>query len=385
MELLESRETEARGFPWIIYVLGKGAWRISRAESRLTYSNRGYNMSNRVLRVMGVLCLGSIAGGVGAREVRTDPGFEVAGSSSFAIWVPDDPASSAWYQRALGLRELLHQEWHPPAAWTEGVDPFPIADDLYYVGTAGLASYLVTSEEGHVLIDAPMRENTQLVLSNIRRLGFEPSDIRVQVATHAHFDHVGGVSAMLEVTGAELVLSEYDGALVAGGGGPGALSPYPPARADRIIGHLEAVTVGDRTLTAHLTPGHTRGCTSWSGVVEVGGDPLTFVLVCSLTVLPDYRLVGDEETYPGIARDYCSSAAHLRTLEPDIFLANHGEFMGLAGKIRALAAGDQRAFVDPASYSTYLDRAEAAIERALEELGHEGGCAAILEAPGTVP
>lgn len=271
--------------------------------------------------------------------------------------------------------------WQSPAVWTEAIEPFQIADGLYYVGTAGLGAYLVTSDQGHILIDAPLRENTQLVLANIRKLGFEPTEIRLQLATHAHFDHVGGVADMLQASGAELVLSEPDAATVAEGGGPAALSPYPPAQADRLVGHMETVSVGDLTLTAHLTPGHTRGCTSWGGAVEIGGEPLTFVLVCSLTVLPDYRLVGEEETYPGIARDYCTSVAHLRTLRPDIFLANHGGFMGLTEKAAVLAGGDERAFVDPAGYTAYLDRAESAIEQVLEDQGLEGGCAAIMADP----
>lgn len=284
---------------------------------------------------------------------------------------------------ASGVEAQEEPRWQPPPAWTEAMDPFQVAQGLYYVGTVGLASYLVTSDEGHILIDAPMQANTQRVLSNIRRLGFEPSDIRVQLATHAHFDHVGGIAGMLEATGSDLVVSEGAAALVASGGGPQALSPYPPAQADRVIGHLETVSVGDRRLTSHLTPGHTRGCTSWSGEVEIDGDPLTFVLVCSLSVLPDYRLTGEDETYPGIARDYCSSLEHLRTLRPDIFLANHGGFMGLADKVRALGTGDDRAFVDPARYTSFLDGAEAAIERALGEGGHEGGCSTILEGSST--
>lgn len=119
---------------------------------------------------------------------------------------------------------------------------------------------------------------------------------------------------MREATGADLVLSHHDAALIADGGGPGALSSYPAADADRIVGHLQTVSAGDRGLTAHLTLGHTRGCTSWSGTVTIGGETLTFVLVCSLTVLADCRLVGEDEMYPGMARDYCNSVAHLRTL-----------------------------------------------------------------------
>lgn len=422
-----------------------------------------YRTSGRAIVMLGVLCAVSVAEAQEAAEASTDPGFEIVGPGFFAIRVEDDEASSAWYQKALGLREIRHLEdddgshsirilsraglalelirlgspgpdetsplglfkaglyvddieaafawvrslgastderiftdetlgapsfvfrdpdgnrlqvferWQAPPAWLEAIDPFRIADGLYYVGTAGLASYLVTSDEGHILIDAPMQANTQLVLSNIRRLGFEPRDVRLQLATHAHFDHVGGIAGMREATGAELVLSEEDARLIGQGGGPRA--PFRAAQADRLIGHLETVAVGNRTLSAHLTPGHTRGCTSWSGEVEIGGEPLTFVLVCSLTVLPNYRLVGEDETYPGIARDFCTSLAHLRSLEPDIFLASHGDFMGLAEKLRALTAGDERAFVDPERYGSYLDRAEDAIETALEDQGHQGGCA----------
>ncbi|HET9949458.1 MAG TPA: subclass B3 metallo-beta-lactamase [Longimicrobiales bacterium] len=265
--------------------------------------------------------------------------------------------------------------------WMDPVEPFTIAEDLHYVGTVDLAAYLLTSDEGHILIDAPLEENVELVLANVRTLGFDPTDIRVQLASHAHFDHVGGLAAMLEATGAELALSSADAAYVEQGRDFGlSTAGYRPARAARILDHLDTVTVGDLTLTAHLTPGHTPGCTTWSGEARIEGSTYTWVSVCSLSVLPGYRLTGPDATYPGQGRDYCASVAHLRSLEPDVFLASHGSFFGLEEKLAALRAGDARAFVERERYAEYLDRAEAAIERQLAAEGHQGGCEALLAA-----
>jgi metallo-beta-lactamase class B len=264
--------------------------------------------------------------------------------------------------------------------WTEPMEPFQIGEGLHYVGTAGLAAYLFTSDEGHILIDVPLDENVERVVANIRALGFDPADVRIQLASHAHFDHVGGIARMQEITGAELVLSEADARFVAEGrdfGLPG-LDGYPPARAGRTLRHLETVTLGHWRLTAHVTPGHTAGCTSWSGDVVIAGRSYRFVSVCSLSVLGSYRIVGPDPTYEGQGRDYCRSLAHLRTLDPEVFIAPHGSFYGLEEKLAARRAGDALAFVERERYVAYLANAERAIERALAEQGHSGGCAALV-------
>lgn len=264
-------------------------------------------------------------------------------------------------------------------SWTQPIAPFTIADGLHYVGSAGLSAFLFTSDDGHILIDAPLDENVDQVLSNIRSLGFDPSDIRVQLASHAHWDHVGGLARMLDATGADLMLSAADAHYIRQGEDFGlATSGYRGASPDRILEHLDTVRVGDIALIAHLTPGHTPGCTTWSGTVEIDGEPLTFVSVCSLTVLGHYRIVGDDQTYPGQGADFCRSLAHLRTLDADVFLGTHGAFFRMAEKLEALRAGDARAFVDPDGLSRYLDSAGAAIERALRDQGHSGGCAALV-------
>jgi metallo-beta-lactamase class B len=259
----------------------------------------------------------------------------------------------------------------------QSVEPFEIADDLYWVGSDDLASFLFTSSEGHILIDVPLEENVDRIVANIRRLGFDPADVEVLLASHAHFDHVGGLARMAEITGAQVVLSRADGEMIArGGAGPTQAGPtYPPVRADRTIEHLDAVTLGGWTLTALVTPGHTPGCTSWSGGATLGGERVSFVSVCSLSVLGGYRLVGENPTYPGMGADYCRSLATLTQLDPDVFIAPHAGFFDMEDKLAALRAGDARAFVDPEGYRTWVERAGATIERTLEEQGQVGGCA----------
>jgi metallo-beta-lactamase class B len=262
--------------------------------------------------------------------------------------------------------------------WTQPIEPFEIADDLYYVGSADLAAYLFTSEEGHILLDVPLEDNVGLIVGNIRRLGFDPEDIEILIASHSHYDHVGGLALMRAITGARVVLSAADAEIVAKGGeGPTGAGAYTPIHADQTIAHLGTVSVGGWTLTAQLTPGHTPGCTSWSGNAAIGGEELTFAFVCSLSVLEGYRLVGPDATFPGMGVAYCRSLSILRGLSPDIFLAPHGSFIDLDEKVTRLRGGDLRAFVDPDGYTAYLERAATTIERTLAEQGHVGGCATL--------
>jgi len=265
--------------------------------------------------------------------------------------------------------------------WTNPREPFQIADDLYYVGTEGLSSFLFTSDEGHILIDAPLDENVPAIVENIRSLGFDPTDIRIQLASHAHLDHVGGLAAMERITGADLVISEPDAPYVEAGrdfGLGGMTDGYPAVHVTRTIGHLETVRLGDIELTAHLTPGHTPGCTSWSGTVEIQGEPYDFLSVCSLSVLGNYELGGDTPTYEGQARDYCTSVAHLESLDPDIFLGAHGVWFAVDQKQARRIAGDVEAFVEHEMYRAYLARARESIERRLAQAGYIGGCAALM-------
>ncbi len=263
------------------------------------------------------------------------------------------------------------------ASWTQPIEPFQIADDLYYVGSADLASYLFTSDEGHILLDVPLEDNVGMMVENIRRLGFDPADIEVLIASHSHFDHVGGLTLMRAITGARVYLSAADAEIIARGGeGPTASTAFTPIQADVIMNHLDTVQIGGWTLTAQLTPGHTPGCTSWSGNVTLAGGPFSFAFVCSLSVIPGYRLTGTDATFPGMGEAYCRSLSTLRALSADIFLAPHGSQMALDEKMARRSLGDRRAFVDPEGYRAYLDEAAGSIERKMASEGHAGGCAA---------
>jgi metallo-beta-lactamase class B len=274
------------------------------------------------------------------------------------------------------------KQFEVQASWTGAIEPFAISDNLYYIGSQELTSYLITTDAGHIVIDAPLEQNVDMQLANIRKLGFDPQDVHLVIASHGHFDHTGGLAKLLEATGAVLVLSEADAELVENGGKGdfflGDRAAYPPATATRTLEHLETVSLGGVTLTAHLTPGHTRGCTSWSGETTIDGDPVSFLSVCSLTVLQGYQLV-DQPSYPGIARDFCASVRHLERQAVDLFLASHASFIGLAQKVERLAQGDKRAFVDPEGYQAYLKLARERIEKTLAEQGQSGGCSAVLD------
>ncbi|REK08672.1 MAG: subclass B3 metallo-beta-lactamase [Acidobacteria bacterium] len=272
-----------------------------------------------------------------------------------------------------------------PESWLRPVEPFAVADGVYWVGSEELAAYLLTGDEGHVLIDAPMEQNAERILASVRALGFDPADIEIVLATHGHFDHTGAVAAVIEATGAELWLLPAAAELVgAGGRGDfflGDRAGYPPARAARVLADGEEVRRGELRLRALATPGHTRGCTSWSFRANVDSQPVEAVLVCSLSVLPGYRLVGESASYVGIGSDFCRSLAKLEALEPELFLSNHGSFLGLETKRRELQSGVADAFVDPEGYRDYLRRARLQIEDTLREQGGQG-CSDLLRRPG---
>ena len=267
-----------------------------------------------------------------------------------------------------------------PANWTEPAEPIQIADNLYYVGSAGLAAFLFTSDEGHILLDAPMEENVPMILANIRKAGFDPADIKIHLASHAHFDHVGGFAGLIEATGGELWMSEWDAPYVAAGNDFGLdTKGYPPATPDRTFGNNEVVQVGDLKLTPLVTPGHTPGCTTWTGEVTIEGKPHSFLAFCSLTILPMYTLSGDEATHPDLPDMFCRSAMKLRAQKPDIFLANHPFWFDMEEKRAAREAGDAKAFVDPEGYQTFIQQVSGDIDRILTERGFEGGCTSIIE------
>ena len=258
-------------------------------------------------------------------------------------------------------------------SWNQPVPPFRIAGNLYYVGASDIAAYLVTTPEGHILLDGGFPETAPLIRESVKKLGFRLEDVKILLNSHAHFDHAGGLAELQKATGAKLFASKADAPVLASGGKGdpvlGDQKALPAVRVDRLLGDGDTVTLGGTTMTARLTPGHTRGCTTWTMKVEDGGRRHDAVFVCSTTVLPMVKLTG-KPSYPGINEDFARTFNTLRGLPCDIFLAAHGSFFSLKDKAERLRKGGKgdgpNPFVDPGGYRKYLDRAEGLYRQHLE-------------------
>ncbi len=257
-------------------------------------------------------------------------------------------------------------------SWYAAVEPFRIIGDgpsgVYYVGTKGLAMYFIPTDAGHIIIDGGMPGQGKYVADAVRKLGFDPAETKILLNSHAHLDHSGGLAELKSITGAQLVASEGDQSALEGGFYLGSEDDTalnaPPVTVDRIIAEGEQVTLGGITLTAHITPGHTRGCTSWMMDVAQGGASYQTLFFCSATVAAN-RLIGPPQ-YEGIVDDYRMTFALTRDWTPDVFLANHAEFFGMAEKREKQLAGDPAAFVDREAFGLYMSRLETAFETALQ-------------------
>jgi metallo-beta-lactamase class B len=249
--------------------------------------------------------------------------------------------------------------------------PFKIGEGLYYVGSVDYASYLLTSKAGLIVLDGGDAETGKQILANIRTLGFDPANVKVLLNTHQHFDHAAGLAALKKAApGAKLYASAPDGPIIADGGRgdpflKGARFEYEPVKPDVTLADGQKVAFGGWTLTAHVTGGHTKGCTTWTFPVTVAGKVRQAQVHCSSSVLPGYKL-GKTETYPGQTADYEKSFATWKSLPCDVFLASHASFFGLAAKKQALDAGKLDAFVDPAGCKAFYAKQEAAFRAELK-------------------
>lgn len=258
------------------------------------------------------------------------------------------------------------------AAWNKPFPPHRIADNLYYVGTSELSTYLIATTQGCLLINPSYDSTVPQILQNIGKLGFHSNDIKILLISHAHDDHAAGCARMKQLTGAKLMVMEQDAAEVeAGGKGDFQYhdQQWPPVKIDRVLRDGDKITLGDTALTAHLTPGHTKGCTTWTMRARLGGRERDVVIVGSPNVNPGYQLVGNK-LYPGIAQDYETTFRVLKSLPCDIFLGAHPGYYGMAAKHRKLEAGDSEAFVDPPSYRAYIEDREQAFRKELARQRH---------------
>lgn len=262
---------------------------------------------------------------------------------------------------------LAQDEEDTRVGWNRRAEPFTIVGNVHYVGVAGLGAYLITTPEGHILIDGALPESAPRIIESIRQLGFEPTDIRYLLNTHAHVDHAGGLAEIQAVTGARIIASEGDrGALEAGR--HHGLTNYgtwwfPPVHVDQIVADGEAIKLGDVRMTAIITPGHTAGCTNWSLPVQDGVRELTVFFFCSASIGGN-RLVGNTE-YPGIVDDYRHTFDRLERVEADVVLANHPEVADLFERRDQQIAGDDDSFVDPAALGEIIKAFRESFESGL--------------------
>jgi metallo-beta-lactamase class B len=285
-----------------------------------------------------------------------------------ALFVSAVPAQA---QSVSDLLAQMKTRWNAPS------EPFKVIDNVYYVGTAGLSSFLVTSPGGHVLIDTGLPEANPLIKENIAKLGFKVSDIKYLLNTHAHMDHAGGLAEFKKETGAQMVASAGDKPLLEGGYYPGAeeeeLLKFPPVKVDRVVGEGDKVTIPDTVgkgrakrdlvLTARMTPGHSPGCTSWTTVTREQKWNHTVVFFCSATVGLN-RLVG-KPTYPGIVEDYKKTFGAAKGIIADVFLAPHTEMFKMEEKRAVIGKYGVNPFVKAGEFHAFVRDAEKAFNEEL--------------------
>jgi len=255
-------------------------------------------------------------------------------------------------------------------AWTEPFPPFRIAGNLYYVGSKGLANYLITTPQGHILINSDLEANVPLIKASIEQLGFKFSDVKILLISHAHWDHNAGSARLKALTGATYMVMDADVSVVESGGkldfhyGSEPAMLYMPMRVDQVLHDGDEVKLGDVVLTAHLTPGHTKGCTTWTMTVRDGGKTFQATIIGSPNVNPGYRLVGNDK-YPTIAEDYNRTFRVLKSLPCELFLGAHGAYFGMEAKYARMKSGVADAFVDPQGCAAFVAQKEQAFRSEL--------------------
>ena len=251
----------------------------------------------------------------------------------------------------LALMPLAAQQ-NISSEWSRPFPPHKVIGNVYFVGSVDLGSYLITTPEGHILINTDFEETVQVIRAGVEKLGFKFTDIKIILGSHAHGDHMEADAMVKQLTGGRVMAMEQDipalKKIMPGG------KKHP---VDRVLHDGDDVKLGGSTLTAHLTAGHTKGCTTWSMKATEAGTTYDVVIVCSLGWNPGYVLVNNKG-YPQIADDYVRSFATLRKLPCDIFLGAHGSFYNLDAKYAELMKGGTNPFLDHPGYLAYIDLKE---------------------------
>jgi len=260
---------------------------------------------------------------------------------------------------AVGIASAQESDWRQP------FDPIKIVGNVYYVGTRGLSSFLIVTPAGGILIDSGEAASVPFIRANVEKLGFRVGDVKILLTGHAHFDHVGGLADLKRLTRAQVVAMDADQDALEAGTDRSALggSGWTPVHVDRVIKDGDTVALGGTTLTAHLTPGHTQGCTTWTMEATENGRRYQVAFVCSVTVNEGVHLVGNTRV-PAIADHYARAFRVLRDLKADVFVAEHGAVFDLEEKAGRVGGGSNP-FVDADGYRRFVDRSEQAYQKQL--------------------
>ena len=261
----------------------------------------------------------------------------------------------------------------PNPDWTTVVPPYRIAGNLYYVGSRDLASFLIATPQGHILINSNLTTSPPQIRASVEKLGFHWRDVKILLISHAHYDHCASSAQIRRETGAKYMVMGADVPGVESGGvknfafgRQNGIFLYPAAKVDRILHDGDQVPLGDTALVAHKTAGHTKGCTTWTITLADKGQHYNVVIVGSPNVLSSYNLV-DDPKYPQMAADFEQQFRTLKALPCDIFLGAHGSYYNMLGKAARLNAGETNAFVDPEGYRSYIAECEQAFQDELKK------------------
>jgi len=247
--------------------------------------------------------------------------------------------------------------------WTTNHAPFRVIGSVYYVGSQDLASYLITTPQGLILINSSLPSSVPLIRKNVEALGFHFKDVKILLISHGHWDHAAGSAEIKRLTGAKYMVMDADVPVVESGGkddfqyGNSAESQFPATKVDRVLHDGDEVKLGGVVLVAHKTPGHTRGCTTWTMRLREDNKTYNVVIVGSPNVNTEYKLV-DNTAYPTIAQDYELTFRTLKSLPCDVFLGAHGSYFGMEAKFPRMKAGGVNPFVDPEGYRSYVAERE---------------------------
>ena len=270
---------------------------------------------------------------------------------------------------ALGAAASLAQQ-KAPALGTQIFEAYRVIGNIYYVGATDVSSHVIATPAGLILLDTGTTQMLPMIRANVEKLGFRMQDIKIILSSHAHWDHVEGHAAMQALTGAQVMAVGEDAAAIASGVDSSAIAArgWKPVKVDRVLKDGETVTLGNVTMRAHLTPGHTKGCTTWTMTVQDGGKSYPVVFVGGISINEGVKLVGNTR-HPSIIEDYARTFRVLKELKADVFLAQHPAIYGMAEKVQRLKANaSSNPFIDPQGYQRAVNDAES---RYLKQLAEE--------------